>query len=126
MSDSNEQFSMNAGDLYREESFTDQKSGTIRRMTPVDADGNADDSRSVQYFGHTQVLTPMGALPITFELEQAADLQQAIEGFGPAAEQAVEKTMQELQEMRRQQQSSIVVPGQGGAGSPPGGGLQMP
>lgn len=125
MNDTTEQLSMQTEDLYREENFTDQKIGSIRRLTPIDADGNDDPNRQVQYFGQTQVLTPAGPLPINFELE-ANNLSEAVEGFAAAAEIGLEKTMQELQEMRRQQQSSIVMPGQGGQGGMPGGGLQMP
>ncbi len=125
MNDTTEQLNMSGAELYREETFTDQKIGSIRRLTPVDADGNQDTSRQTQFFGQTQVLTPAGPLPISFELE-ATSLSEAADGFAAAAEQALEKTMQELQEMRRQQQSSIVVPGQGGPTGMPGGGLQMP
>jgi len=125
MNDTTEQLSMSSKDLYREENFTDQKIGSIRRLTPVDADGNDDSSRDVQFFGQTQVLTPAGPLPINFEMD-VTTLSEATEAFAEGAEQALEKTMQEMQEMRRQQQSSIVVPGQGGPGGAPGGGLQMP
>jgi hypothetical protein len=62
-------------------------------------------------------MTPMGALPISFELE-ASTLDAAIEKFGPAAEQAVQQTMRELQEMRREQASSLVIPDAGGASLP--------
>ena len=122
MNETTEQLSMSVGDLYREDSFTDQKIGTIRRLIPVDGDGNEDSSRSTQFFGQTQVMTPAGPIPINFELE-ATTLAEAVEAFGPAAEQGLENTMQELQEMRRQQQSSIVVPGQGASG---GSGIQLP
>ena len=126
MSDSEQQISMNPADLYREDTFTDQKVGTIRRLTPVTADGSTDATRDITYVGQTQVMTPAGALPISFELK-AEDLADAANQFGPEAEKALEQTMQELQEMRRQQQSSIVVPGQGQSpGGLPGGGLQMP
>lgn len=125
MNDSTEQLSMSVDNLYREESFTDQKVGTIRRLTPVDANGNDDSSRTAQFSGHTQVLTPGGALPINFELE-ASTLSEAADAFSSAAEQALEKTMQELQELRRQQSSSIMVPGQGGAPGGGGSGIQMP
>jgi hypothetical protein len=67
--------------------------------------------------GQAQVMTPMGALPISFELE-AATLDVAVEKFGVAAEQAVRETMRELQEMRREQASSLVIPDAGGAGLP--------
>jgi hypothetical protein len=48
--------------------------------------------------------------------------------FGPAAKTAIERTVKELQELRRQQASSIVVPQGGLPPMPPGGGgkIQMP
>ena len=65
------------------------------------------------FVGQAQVMTPMGAVPISFELE-AATLSAAIAKFGEAAEQAVQQTMRELQEMRREQASSLVIPDAGG------------
>lgn len=118
---------INPNELYLDESFTDQKIGTIRRLTPVTADGSPDSSREVQYFGSTQVMTPMGALPINFQLE-ASTIGEAAEKFGAEAEAAIERTAKELEEMRREQASKIVVPGQeggmggmGGAGGMGGG-----
>jgi hypothetical protein len=103
------QASMDATQIYREETFTDRKVGTIRRLTPVSANGADDGARAVLFVGQAQVMTPMGAVPISFELE-AATLDVAIEKFGAAAEQAVHQTMRELQEMRREQASSLVIP----------------
>ncbi len=100
---------MDATQIYREETFTDRKVGTIRRLTPVTADGVVDAARPVIYVGQAQVMTPMGAVPISFELE-AATLNVAMEKFGAAAEQAVQQTMRELQEMRREQASSWSSP----------------
>ena len=108
---------MDSAQVYLEETFTDRKVGTIRRMTPVNADGGADASRPVIFVGQAQVMTPMGAVPISFELE-AATLSAAIEKFGEAAEQAVQQTMRELQEMRREQASSLVIPDAAGASLP--------
>lgn len=105
--------------LYLEEVFTDRRVGTIRRLTPVNKDGNRDQARAVLYIGETQVLTPAGALPIGFEIG-AGSLEEAAEKFGPLAKEAIERTVKELQELRRQAASSIVVP-QGGI--PPMGGL---
>lgn len=114
---------MNPAELYREEVFTDQKIGTIRRLTPVTPEGEIDTSREVLYSGSTQVMTPMGALPINFNLE-ATTIGEAAEKFGPAAEIAFEQTAKELEEMRREQASKIVIPGQeGGMGGMPGGGI---
>jgi len=87
--------------LYLEEIFTDRRVGTIRRLTPVKKDGTRDAAKPVLYVGETQVLTPAGALPIGFEIA-AASLEEAAEKFGPQAKEAIERTVRELQEMRRQ------------------------
>jgi hypothetical protein len=113
--------------LYLEEIFTDRRVGTIRRMTPVNKEGTRDNARPVLYVGETQVLTPAGALPIAFEI-QAGSLEDAAEKFGQLAKEAIERTVKELQELRRQAASSIVVPqgpvpGIGGGG---GGKIQIP
>jgi hypothetical protein len=115
MSSANEgrQATMDATQIYREEIFTDRKVGTIRVLSPVTATGAADAARAVLYVGQAQIMTPMGAVPISFELE-AADLGEAIGKFGEAAEQAVQQTMRELQEIRREQASSLVIPDAGG------------
>ena len=119
--------------LYLEEVFTDRRVGTIRRMTPVNGQGAIDMTRPISYIGETQVMTSVGALPITFEIE-AKDLAEAAAKFGAEAKDAIERTVRDLQEMRRQAASSIVVPqgGMGGLGGmgggvPPGGGkIQIP
>ena len=116
--------------LYLEEIFTDRRVGTIRRMTPVDGNGARDAGREVLYIGETQVMSQLGALPINFVLE-AKSLEEAAKLFGAAAKSAIERTVKELQELRRQQASSIVVPQGGlppmGPGGVPGGGkIQMP
>ncbi len=114
--------------LYLEEIFTDRRVGTIRRLTPVKKDGTRDTAKAVLYVGETQVLTPAGALPIGFEIG-AGSLEEAAEKFGQLAREAIERTVRELQEMRRQAASQIVVPQgplppMGGAGG--GGKIQMP
>lgn len=111
------QATMDRTQIYREEIFTDRKVGTIRRLTPVAADGSADSARPVLYVGQAQIMTPMGAVPISFELD-AATLDAAISKFGPAAESAVQQTMRELQEIRREQASSLVIPDAAGASLP--------
>jgi hypothetical protein len=113
----------NGDNLYREDSFTDRTVGTIRRMTPVTSNGEDDTSRAVIYVGQTQVMTQMGALPLTFEIK-ADSLSAAIAAFDAGARQAFEQTMKELEELRREQASSIVVPGAGG-GVPGGGKIQL-
>ena len=117
---------MEANSLYREETFTDRRVGTLQILTPVNSDGTADSTRQAVYVGQTQILTPAGALPLNFELA-ASSLQEAVEKFGDGAKSALSDAMQRLDEMRREAASSIIVPGSGGAGGgPPGGGLQVP
>ena len=121
---------MDPAALFREEIYTDRKVGTIRTLTPVKADGSSDPSRSVVYVGEAQLLTSMGAVPITFEIE-ASSLDEAVKKFAENAKEAVERTVKDIQELRRQAASSIVVPqggmgGMGPGGLPGGGKIQMP
>ncbi|MDX1594749.1 MAG: hypothetical protein R3298_10885 [Gammaproteobacteria bacterium] len=112
---------MDPDSLYREEVFTDNRVGTIRRMTPVDSHGEDDAARPVVYVGQAQLLTPMGAIPLTFEIE-AESLADAIEKFAGAAEVQLEETARQIEEARRDAASQIVIP-KGGAGGMPGGGM---
>ena len=122
---------MDADNLYREEIVTDRKVGTLRMMTPIKSDGSADTSRPTLYIGEAQIMTQAGPLPINFEIE-GKNLAEVVANFGDAAKEGVERTVRELQELRRQQQSSIVVPGAGGMGGMGGmggiggGKLQLP
>jgi regulator of protease activity HflC (stomatin/prohibitin superfamily) len=125
---------MDATDLWREEIVTDRKIGTIRMMVPIKADGSTDPSRATVYTGEAQMMTNMGPLPINFEIE-ARSLADAVSGYAAAAKVAIERTVRELQEMRREAASGLVLPGQGGGfgpgGIPPGlgggrGKIQMP
>ena len=105
----NRQVQMDSTQVYREDTFTDRRVGTIKRMSPVTAAGEPDSTRPILYVGQAQIMTPMGALPLSFEIE-ADSLTAAIEKFGPAAEVAVAQTMRELQDMRRESASSLVIP----------------
>ncbi len=119
---------MDADNLYREEIITDRKVGTLRMMTPVKSDGTPDAARPALYLGEAQIMTNAGPLPINFEIE-AKNLGEAVANFGDAAKEGIERTVRELQELRRQQSSSIVVPGaggMGGMGGMGGGKLQLP
>jgi hypothetical protein len=122
---------MDASSLYLEEVFTDRKVGTIRRMTPVTSEGRPDPAARVLYVGETQVMSPVGALPIAFEID-ADSLADAVAKFGDLAKDEIERTVRELQELRRQQASSIVIPQMGAAAAdlkrgPVGGGkIQIP
>ena len=77
-------------------------------------------------------MTNMGALPVSFDIE-AKNLAEAVARYGEAAKAGIERTMRELQELRRQQSSGLIVPPAGaasaltGAAAFRGGGkIQMP
>jgi hypothetical protein len=120
---------MDPSSLYREEMFTDRKTGAIRVLTPVKSDGAPDGTRKVLYVGETQLLTQAGLLPLVFELD-AASLADAVELFASGAADAVERTRRELEDLRREAASAIITPdrmpgllgGPGGPGGLPGGG----
>jgi hypothetical protein len=121
---------MDAAALYREEMFTDRKVGAIRRLTPVTSDGSVDATRPVLFVGQAEIMTNMGPVPINFEIE-GTSLADAVAGFSVAAAAAIERTVQQIQEMRRQAASQLVVPQGGipnlGGGPGRGGGkIQMP
>ncbi|MFK7896857.1 MAG: hypothetical protein AB8G23_13525 [Myxococcota bacterium] len=111
--------------LYREETFTDLKVASIRRLTPVKADGSDDTSRPTMFVGETTLMSARGPLPINCPIE-AASLTDALDAFPQAVQQAVERLMEEAREMQRQEANRIVVPGQGpgpmGGGGGGGGG----
>ncbi len=112
---------MDSDNLYLEEAFTDMKVGTIRRLTPVLADGSPDEKRSSMFLGHTQLMSPNGPLPVSCEIE-ADSLSQAMERFPQAITQEVERIVQEAQKAQSAQQnqggqqpartdSGIIIPG---------------
>lgn len=115
-----------AASVYREELYTDRRVGTIRVLVPVKSDGTADAARATLYVGQLSVMTPMGTLPISFELD-AKTLADAIAKFADAARTAMDETMRELQQLRREAASSIVIPEPGAVPPAPGGGrIRMP
>jgi hypothetical protein len=125
---------MDATSLFREEIITDRKIGTIRMLVPVTADGTPDAKRKTVYSGEAQVMTNMGALPVSFDID-ADNLRDAVAKYGDAARAGIERTMRELQELRRQASSGLIVPPPGAAsaltgggmgGMPGGGKIQMP
>ena len=108
--------------LYREDVFTDRRAGSIRRLTPVTADGTVDSTRPVLYSGQTQLLTPAGVLPLGFEIE-AQTLAEAVQKFPDGVKVALSQAIDEAREMRREAASRIVVPDVGaGVGPGPGTG----
>jgi len=125
------EMTMDAASLYREEIFTDRKVGTLRVLQPVKSDGSPDTLRKTVYQGEAQLMTNMGPLPISFDID-AANLADAIASYPEATKAGIERAMREIQEMRRQASSSIVLPpagatlGPGGTLGGGGGKIQMP
>ena len=104
---------INQNDLYKEEVFTDMKVAAIRQLTPVKPNGEFDKARKILFFGQTQVYTQHGPFPVQFPIEEAKNLQQAIDKFPDVMEQFMERMVKEAEEMKRQEQSKIIVPGSG-------------
>ena len=126
------EMTMDPASLYRGEIYTDRKVGTLRVLQPVKSDGSPDTLRKTVYQGEAQLMTNMGPLPISFDID-AATLSEAVAGYAEATRSGVERAMRELQEMRRQQSSSLVIPqgglpplGPGGALGGGGGKIQLP
>lgn len=112
--------------LYREETYSDLRAGSLRRMVPVTSEGKDDPTRPVIYEGHASLMTQGGALPLQFPIE-AGSLAEALAQFPEMAQQALVQTLDELRRLQREAQSSIVVPGAGGfGGGGKGGGLIRP
>lgn len=104
-----DQIRMDRTNLYREETFTDLRVGSIRRLTPITAEGERDLSRPVQFVAHSQLMSQLGPVPVQAEIE-AANLAEAVAKFPEALRRAVDALMDEAREMRRQEMSRIVAP----------------
>ena len=74
---------MDAASLYREEIYTDRAAGTLRVLVAVTRDGGPDRTRPTVYVGEAQILTNMGPLPISFEID-ATTLGEAVQKYGDA------------------------------------------
>ena len=110
--------------LYREESFSDLKVASIRRLTPVGTDGSDDPDRPTLFVGETTLMSQRGPLPVQANIE-ASTLSEAFEKFPAAINVAVEQLIEQAREMQRQEASRIVVPSDmpvGGLKGPSGGG----
>jgi len=122
---------MDETSLYREEIYTDRKIGTLRVLQPVKPDGTPDTIRRTVYQGEAQLMTNVGPLPISFDID-ATSLADAVTKYADATKAGIERAMRELQDMRRQASSSIVLPPAGATlgpgGTLPGGGgkIQLP
>lgn len=121
------EIAVDTDNLYREETFSDLKVASIRRLTPVTVEGADDPSRPTLFVGETTLMSARGPLPINCPIE-ATTLTEACAAFPQAVQEAVERLMEEARELQRQEANRIVVPGQGPGGGlgGPGGGGGMP
>lgn len=107
-------FTVDANNLYREESITDIKVASIRQLIPIKADGTDDASRKPIFYGHTQLMSPQGPVPIQAPLE-AETLEEAMAIFPSAMKTAMDQLLEKYKQMAEQQQqkedSRIIVPG---------------
>jgi hypothetical protein len=93
------------------------KVASIRRLTPIKADGSPDESRTPIFVGSTQLMSPEGPLPLQAILP-ANNFEEALSAFPGAMEKAMAEMIeqvQKMQEMHRAQaqkeNSRIIVPG---------------
>lgn len=100
---------MDTANLYREEAYTDLKTGGIRKLVPINLDGTEDSSRDPMFSGHTQLMSPHGPLPLQGAIA-AKTLAEAVEKFPQAMEDAMNKMVEEAQQYQREQASRIVTP----------------
>ena len=110
-------FTMDKDNLYREESVTDLKAGSIRRLLPIKSDGADDPSRTPIFVGHAQLMSEKGPLPVQSRLS-ANTLEEAIDAFPEAINSALAEIIERVRQMQQQQQpgqqndgSSIIIPG---------------
>ncbi|HOE27267.1 MAG: hypothetical protein IT574_07805 [Candidatus Aureabacteria bacterium] len=101
---------VDAGNLYREELFTDLRVASLRRLLPVKADGTDDPARPPLFIGQAHVMSAAGPIPIQFPIE-AATLDEALAKFPAGVKAAVEKMIAEVKELQREEASRIIVPG---------------
>jgi hypothetical protein len=95
--------------LYREESYTDLKVASLKRLVPIKPSGEPDPSREPRFIAQTQLMSQVGPVPVSALIE-ARTLEEAIAKFPEAVSRAVEEMIEEAREMQRQEASRIVVP----------------
>ena len=102
-------FNFDKNNLYREESFTDLKVGTIRRLMPVNLNGSEDKSRKTIFVGKTSLMSPNGPVPLQAGI-QAKEIQQAIKRFPEAMEAAMVQLIAEAKKLKEEEKSKIQEP----------------
>jgi hypothetical protein len=99
---------MDATSLFREESIPIALPAPFAFLIPVTRDGGPDQTRATIYTGEAQILTNVGPLPISFDIP-AATLGEAVQKYGDAAKEGVERDAGTAGNAR-QASSSILVP----------------
>lgn len=107
---SKSEITVDKNNLYREESYTDMKVASIKKLIPIKSDGTPDLSRQQRFTGYSQVVTPGGPIPINFIIE-ANTFEEAMDKFPEALELAVQQMIEELKEIENEQASRIIIPG---------------
>lgn len=106
-------FTVDKNNLYREEAYTDLRVASIRILRPVKIDGSDDPARPALFFGHTQLMSPDGPIPIQSELK-AATLEEAIREFPVSMGKAMKEIIESIRELHREEmeknQSRIITP----------------
>jgi len=111
-------FTMNKDNLYREESVTDLKAGSIRRLVPIKSNGTNDPSRTPIFVGHAELMSEEGPLPIQSRLS-ANTLEEAMDAFPETMNRALVEIIERVRKMQQQQHqpgrkndgSSLIIPG---------------
>lgn len=115
---------MDTNNLYREETITDLRTGTIKVLYPIKTDGSPNSIRPPMFVCQTELMSNAGMIPVSAPIE-AQNLGEAIEKFPAAVKQAVDDMIKRVQDYQREQASRIVTPGELGnphLGGAPGGG----
>ncbi len=99
----NVDFTVNVNNLYREENITDLKVASIRKLIPVKPDGSLDESRAPLFYGHSQLVSPQGPVPLQAQLP-ANNLQEALEVFPAAMKKDLEDMLKRIQDMQKQEE----------------------
>ena len=104
-----ENIQIDGSNLWKEENFTDLKTGSIRKLTPIKIDGSEDDARDASWSATTNIMTPGGALPISGEIA-ASNLEEAVTKFPEAINAAIAKLQEDMVRMQQEQANKIITP----------------
>lgn len=96
-------FKVKTDSLFREEIITDLNIATIRKMVPVKTDGSDDTSRTEQFFGQTQLMSPQGPVPLHAVLP-GNNLEEAIASFESAMTVSFNQMVERMKKAQEEQQ----------------------